>query len=418
MKRFSQLAFACLALTACDSQSPINEYLSSGQQKSALSTGLRYDDMEDVGSFVVDSRRWDHTNLTYFFQNATSDIPRDNQRAAIGAAMELWTARTPLRFTEVYTAASADIVILWATGDHGDGSNFDGVNGVLAHAFYPPPNRGSLAGDLHFDDDETWTDSSRTDGRQPIDLVTVAAHELGHALGLAHSTDTSALMYPYYGQSHRFLSTDDVNGIHAIYGDGIVWNRIGGANCVTGMTAWNNKIFASNCAGELWVRDPVLADIGWSKIDTASGVVGMAALGGKLFAATSDNKFWARDAVTTASSWTYIGGANNVTGLTALGGKLFASAKDNALWVRDPVLSDVPWTKIGGANNVTAMTSASGKLYATAKDNLLWNREPVLMDAAWSIISSANNVTGMAVVGSNLFAADTSNGLWVRPLGP
>lgn len=418
MKRFSQLSIACIVLGACGLHDMDGEGVSVEKKGLAVSTGLRYDDITDVGEFVTDSRRWDHTNLTYFFQNGTGDISGDNERAAIRAAMALWTASSPLRFTEVATAANADIVILWATGDHGDGSSFDGVNGVLAHAFYPPPNGGALAGDMHFDDGETWTDSARTDGGQPIDLVTVAAHELGHSLGLAHSTDSSALMYPYYSQSHRYLSTDDISGIRAIYGDGNNWTRIGHANCITGMTAWNNKLFGSTCAGDLWVRDPVFTDIGWTKIDSANSVVGMAALGGKLFAATSDNRLWVRDAVTTASAWTFIGHANNVTGMTALNGKLYASTKDNAIWVRDPVLSDVPWTKIGHANNVTAMTSSSTKLYATAQDNLLWSRDPVPMDVPWSVIAPANNVVGMAVVGTNLFAAESSNGLWVRPLGP
>jgi hypothetical protein len=119
-------------------------------------------------------------------------------------------------------SSNADIEISWQVGNHGDGSPFDGVNGVLAHAFFPPPNgSGTIAGDIHFDDDETWTMNERPiPSGQPIDLVTVAAHEIGHALGLGHSNVNCAIMNPFYFGSHRYLAQDDIDGIRAIYGQG------------------------------------------------------------------------------------------------------------------------------------------------------------------------------------------------------
>jgi hypothetical protein len=91
------------------------------------------------------------------------------------------------------------------------------VNGILAHAFFPPPNGGSLAGDAHFDDAENWTLSERSSSSQPIDLTTVVAHELGHSLGLGHSQVQGALMFPFYSGSHRFLAQDDIDGIQETY---------------------------------------------------------------------------------------------------------------------------------------------------------------------------------------------------------
>ena len=124
-------------------------------------------------------------------------------------------------------------------GNHGDGFPFDGVNGVLAHAFFPPPNGGTFSGDIHFDDDETWTMNMQATWAKPIDLVTVAAHEIGHALGLGHSNVTCALMNPFYTGSHRYLSQDDIDGIQSIYGNRTVVRTVN-FDCAGGTLFINN----------------------------------------------------------------------------------------------------------------------------------------------------------------------------------
>lgn len=53
-----------------------------------------------------------------------------------------------------------------------------------------------------------------------VDLFMVAAHELGHALGLAHSTTTGSLMFPWHqGYIENYqLHDDDVSAIQQLYG--------------------------------------------------------------------------------------------------------------------------------------------------------------------------------------------------------
>lgn len=195
---------------------------------SQLDAQILYDNgpIDDNPSFSIEGRKWDHTNLKYFFENGTNDISGTDEKTALIQAMQIWSNVTSLTFTEVTNAASADIVIKWAVGDHGDGTSFDSTNGVLAHGFYPPPNSGSYAGDVHFDDSENWSTSIQSTSSQPIDLVTVAIHELGHSLGLKHSSVPGAIMYAYYNGSQRTLAADDIQGIQALYPK--IYNLYGG----------------------------------------------------------------------------------------------------------------------------------------------------------------------------------------------
>ncbi|KAF2308618.1 hypothetical protein GH714_011417 [Hevea brasiliensis] len=115
------------------------------------------------------------------------------------------------KLKEAPTGSNADIVIGFYRGDHRDRDAFDGPLGeVLAHAFYPQDGR------FHYDADEDW---SSNPNMNQFDLEYVAAHEIGHILGLAHSQDSNAIMYSIIpiGIIRRELTQDDIDGIHALY---------------------------------------------------------------------------------------------------------------------------------------------------------------------------------------------------------
>jgi hypothetical protein len=83
-------------------------------------------------------------------------------------------------------------------------------SGVLAVTYFYSFGYDEATGHLRdVDVDFTTTET--------YDYETVALHEQGHVLGLAHTSDVSAVMFPYYTGVYRVLAADDRNGVVALY---------------------------------------------------------------------------------------------------------------------------------------------------------------------------------------------------------
>ncbi|HTI85964.1 MAG TPA: matrixin family metalloprotease [Alphaproteobacteria bacterium] len=124
------------------------------------------------------------------------------------AAFAQWSAVANIDFIQVADQGGAvgtnsfpDIRI--------SGIPIDGPSNVLAFTFYP--NQGAISGDVFLDTGDRAFYNSHS-------LFLVATHELGHAIGLEHSTTTASIMYPYYNSSLTGLMPDDIAGAQAIYG--------------------------------------------------------------------------------------------------------------------------------------------------------------------------------------------------------
>jgi hypothetical protein len=168
----------------------------------------------ESGSFVLRGCSYSKTQFTYRFANTTNDIAGTQEKTAVKNAFDTWASVLCGVSFQEQAAAPTDFIVGWFSGDHGDGSPFDGIGNVLAHGFYPPPCGGSHAGELHFDEAETW---SLTGAGSTFDLQTVALHEIGHLLGLDHSAVGGSVMFPTYGGPLRNLTPDDIEGIRKLY---------------------------------------------------------------------------------------------------------------------------------------------------------------------------------------------------------
>ncbi|XP_071503864.1 interstitial collagenase-like isoform X1 [Diadema antillarum] len=167
--------------------------------------------------------KWDSTHITYSIVNypTRGQIKPWELRNTIKRAFRVWSDVTPLEFTEFtgHRVNEAMIRIAFLKGRHSHDLEhpiFDGPDGDLAHAFSPKSGWGEVNGDIHFDDDDLFT---MDDDDRGYNFFQTAAHEIGHALGLDHSDDPGALMWPHYHFMRDFrLPKDDILGIQALYG--------------------------------------------------------------------------------------------------------------------------------------------------------------------------------------------------------
>ncbi|MCX6622074.1 MAG: matrixin family metalloprotease [Acidobacteria bacterium] len=168
-----------------------------------------------IGQYVARmGEGWDgpgqgSADLAFSYVELTQQVPADVLHKTFELALAEWSRHVQInfRFSED-PYAPGTLSVLFAHGAHGDPYPFDGPSGVLGHTFYPAPlNPEPIAGDLHFDDDENWNS---------VDYFSVVLHELGHALGLGHSDQPGAVMYPYYHRATE-LNQEDIDAIQTLY---------------------------------------------------------------------------------------------------------------------------------------------------------------------------------------------------------
>jgi len=156
---------------------------------------------------------WGKKDITYRIKNypTKSRLSKDEVDYAITRAFSMWEEESKFRFEHKKSRnGKVDIELSFEPKEHGENEVFrDGEHG---HAFEP-----RSGGDVHFNDEQTWT----LDEYNGINLLFVAVHEIGHSMGLHHSRVSKAVMAPFYRGWDPFLrlTNDDIDGIKTITSD-------------------------------------------------------------------------------------------------------------------------------------------------------------------------------------------------------
>ena len=150
--------------------------------------------------------------LTYTIGDVPESISRTDVEYAIETALSVWSDVVDITFTQTDQVGLRDSIDI-------SFAEIDGPGGTLAQAYFPDDvNPARIAGDVQIDLAEIW-EVGNDAGARAFDLVWVAAHEIGHSLGLNHAHEHDAVLSDSVSPNQAFvgLSNHDIEEIRELY---------------------------------------------------------------------------------------------------------------------------------------------------------------------------------------------------------
>jgi hypothetical protein len=160
-----------------------------------------------IGTNYYAACAWDRKDLRFHIAQVLPQLGEAAHRKAFVDGLKKWAEVAGLTFSEGPLGSEIQSFIY-------DG---DGVGNTYAFAYFPCS--GGVSGDVNFDRFDAWSVATPTPGDH-VDFVSVALHEIGHALGLGHSNVPDSVMWPYFefGEMRRDPRADDIAGMNVLYG--------------------------------------------------------------------------------------------------------------------------------------------------------------------------------------------------------
>ncbi len=172
-----------------------------------------------TAAYTATGTKWAFSPVSYYVNATNLDLPAASAETAVRAGADAWPVQSQTRFrfafagssTQNTTTNDATNLVVFRNASNGN---------AIATTYWWSTSSGIIDADIVFWDAAFRFFAGSAGCAAGFYIEDIATHEFGHALGLGHSTQAGATMYPSTSScnmNNRTLEADDIAGVLSLY---------------------------------------------------------------------------------------------------------------------------------------------------------------------------------------------------------